>query len=107
MTTKEQKDWQLLTRAGSLIISFVRAHPEIDGTKTLSAITEMERSFLEGKEFPIITNKVRAKKVRLCESCNSNPASEPHPCPFSEEINGDETKCTCCDSCTDQCAQDI
>lgn len=36
------------------------------------------------------------------------PSDDEHTCPFAEEINGDyESLCTCCDDCTDQCAQDI
>jgi len=37
-----------------------------------------------------------------------NAATEPHTCPFAEEINDDsETLCTCCDDCTQECAWDI
>jgi len=36
-----------------------------------------------------------------------NPATEPHTCPFAEEINDDETLCRCCDGCQHECAMDI
>ena len=43
-----------------------------------------------------------------CEKCDKNPASEPHPCPYAEEIDDDHTTlCTCCDECTEECAMDI
>ena len=48
------------------------------------------------------------------EGCGSgrsgckNPPSEPHSCPFAEEIDDDfEDNCTCCEECTDKCADDI
>ena len=35
-------------------------------------------------------------------------AQEGHTCPYSEEINGNDTDlCTCCDICEHQCAMDI
>lgn len=37
-----------------------------------------------------------------------NPPTEPHTCPFAEEINEDSvTLCTCCPDCTRECARDI
>ena len=30
-----------------------------------------------------------------------------HPCPFAVEVDGDETECNCCPSCTEECAQNI
>jgi len=37
-----------------------------------------------------------------------NEKSEPHTCPFKEEINHDlKTLCECCDNCTYECAMDI
>ena len=44
----------------------------------------------------------------MCEACGKNPKAEPHTCPFKEEINGDDKSlCTCCESCTENCAWDI
>lgn len=56
------------------------------------------------------TNKKPAKKVETEERCDKcgGPASEPHPCPYAEEIGGDcETLCNCCPNCTGECAMDI
>lgn len=44
-------------------------------------------------------------KDGLCD-CGA-PASEPEPCPFAEDIRGDDTPCDCCDDCRHQCAMDI
>jgi len=45
----------------------------------------------------------------LCEKCGKNPAQEPHPCPYQEEINDnhDPECCTCCPECEQQCRDDI
>lgn len=45
----------------------------------------------------------------LCQSCKKNPATDPHACPFAEEIGGndDQEYCTCCLDCQSQCAMDI
>ncbi len=44
------------------------------------------------------------RSYRLC----GNAPTDPHVCPFKAEINDDvETKCTCCDSCARECAEDI
>ena len=43
----------------------------------------------------------------MCE-CGKNPATEPHTCPYKEEIEDDHTTlCTCCKECEDQCADDV
>jgi len=48
------------------------------------------------------------EKVKLCSSCNKNPANELHICPYAEDIDGDsESKCDCCDECWGNCADDI
>ncbi len=31
--------------------------------------------------------------------------SDPHTCPFKEDMNGDDTECTCCEECTNNCAE--
>jgi len=44
----------------------------------------------------------------VCTACGRNPSTEPHICPFADEINGNrETLCTCCDECAQNCADDI
>ncbi len=37
----------------------------------------------------------------------TNAASPPHSCPLAEEIHGDNSLCTCCDSCTAACRVNI
>ena len=32
---------------------------------------------------------------------------EPHKCPYSSEIEGDDRECTCCPYCTQSCEGDI
>jgi hypothetical protein len=43
------------------------------------------------------------------EKCKcGDDAEPPHPCPFKEDIHGDdETLCTCCKSCRHDCLMDI
>lgn len=44
----------------------------------------------------------------LCHHCQTNDATEPHPCPYKAEIGDDaETLCNCCADCEYECAQDI
>lgn len=41
------------------------------------------------------------------DSCE-HKETEPHPCPFMENVNGDATTlCTCCADCENQCEQDV
>lgn len=43
-----------------------------------------------------------------CENCKKNPATEPHTCPYAEDINDDHTTlCTCCRECENNCCDDI
>lgn len=35
------------------------------------------------------------------------PALPPHPCPFAQEIHGDDSTCRCCDGCINECAMDV
>ena len=40
--------------------------------------------------------------------CGKNEATEPHTCPYAEDINDDyESLCSCCDACVHECAMDI
>ena len=40
----------------------------------------------------------------FCENCKKNPATEPHTCPYAEDINDDHTTlCTCCEECEHEC----
>lgn len=47
------------------------------------------------------------EKDDMCPTCGKNPATEPHPCPYKSEINGNEEECTCCQYCQHECAMDI
>lgn len=35
------------------------------------------------------------------------PGEPPHPCPYAEEISGNDTPCNCCHACASKCALDI
>lgn len=44
----------------------------------------------------------------LKKSCCEEANREPHGCPYAEEICDDyEKQCTCCESCEQNCADDI
>ncbi|MBT4730735.1 MAG: hypothetical protein HOK52_07405 [Candidatus Marinimicrobia bacterium] len=48
------------------------------------------------------------KDENKCSECGVNPKTEPHICPYKDDIDGDdETLCTCCEYCSEQCAADI
>ena len=43
-----------------------------------------------------------------CDRCKKRPALAMHTCPYDYDVNNDrETKCNCCDTCTENCAADI
>lgn len=50
-------------------------------------------------------------KLELVETCDhygcDKPAKAPHACPFKQEINDDETLCTCCADCEHECMMEI
>lgn len=48
------------------------------------------------------------KKCGARNDCQ-NEATEPHSCPYAEEINDDfdEEHCECCDDCRQECVWDI
>lgn len=35
------------------------------------------------------------------------PGREPHACPYAEDVHNDDTPCTCCDDCMQECCDDI
>lgn len=48
-----------------------------------------------------------AEKCGARTGCQ-NQRTEPHSCPYSEEINDNyEDLCTCCDDCRQECVWDI
>lgn len=45
---------------------------------------------------------------KKCPRCDKNLATDPHPCPFAQDVHNDsESECICCDECTHECAMDI
>ena len=63
-------------------------------------------NFIGNTEYPVAAEFIEA--VEKCESCGKNDATEPHTCPYAEEINNNsETLCNCCQDCVNQCAMDI
>jgi hypothetical protein len=62
------------------------------------------RAFNDGK-LPSVVTGVRFSEGR-CQRCGTTPA-ETKPCEYASEINGDDTPCTCCDSCRNECAREI
>ena len=52
---------------------------------------------------------LESKPTELCPKCKSNPATEPHSCPYQADVNNDPDPecCTCCSACEHECAMDI
>lgn len=81
--------------------------------KNIDTMTEKEFRATIALLIPMMMGKPKAKSgftiedANLCSRCNYNLATEPHTCPYGSEINGDDTPCTCCESCTDLCADEI
>lgn len=46
--------------------------------------------------------------VAVCGKCGA-PSEGPHSCPYEADINDNDDPecCTCCDACTQECADDI
>lgn len=50
---------------------------------------------------------IKVGERKTCK-CGKNDESDPHGCPYAEEINDDyEFKCTCCSDCMHECCMDI
>ena len=48
------------------------------------------------------------KEVFFPDRCTCDKGEyTPHPCPFAQEIDGDDTECTCCPYCEQLCADAI
>lgn len=44
----------------------------------------------------------------VCESCKGPTDPVKYTCPYQEDVNGNyETLCNCCDSCQQNCIDDI
>jgi hypothetical protein len=52
-------------------------------------------------------DKSANEPIELCSHCKVNPASEPHVCPYAEDVHNVESLCDCCHKCTYECAMDI
>lgn len=59
-------------------------------------------------------NKVSRDLDRNKDACTGQTScrqlkADPHVCPYAEDIDGnyDPNYCTCCDACTEDCADDI
>ena len=46
-------------------------------------------------------------EFKPCGVPGCNSVGSEHPCPYQQEINGNDTPCSCCDDCTQNCADDI
>ena len=54
----------------------------------------------EKKALVILENGIR--------HCDHGEPGEPHACPYASDVHDDDRLlCTCCEACTDQCAEDI
>lgn len=54
----------------------------------------------------MLNNDKKLKVVKLCK-CGKNPATEPHTCPYDEEIFDSKKLCTCCEECQHECLMEI
>lgn len=47
--------------------------------------------------------------LKFCRYKNDHIAIEPHECPFEQDImgNNDPEYCTCCETCKQDCRDDI
>lgn len=55
-----------------------------------------------------LCEKHHLERNTVCDRCKKNPTQEEHICPFMQDVNDDsETLCSCCEECTQNCADDI
>ena len=47
------------------------------------------------------------EETKVCESCGAYQATDPHPCPYDEELGNGDKLCTCCYACRRECLMDI
>jgi len=75
---------------------------------TKDANVSLNKKSLEYRQFKRKNRRVIKRRVLPKPHCTCNEEYiEPHVCPFSVEIDEDYTECTCCDYCTDECANGI
>ncbi len=63
----------------------------------------------DGRALALLREVFKAEaKERPCPRCGKNEEADPHPCPYSEELYGDdEALCGCCSDCEQQCIDEI
>ena len=97
-------------------------HPKLDGDSVVDwALTSLFGSpykahdqflYLLSKGFDLFglieAGLAKEIKPKLCQQCKKNKATEPHTCPYAEDVQGDnKTLCNCCEDCEGGCAHDI
>ena len=79
----------------------------VDMLENSSKIEEVKHKrdyFGVGDTIDEVFNEVGNK----CHKCKTGPARIAHVCPWKHELKGDTSSlCTCCNSCTRECAMDV
>lgn len=58
--------------------------------------------------YSVIIYDIPIPNNHLCQHCCRNVGTEPHPCPYKEEVKKDAiSTCNCCAVCTRECADDV
>lgn len=82
--------------------------PSISGSEVDSGCYNDRKSATEGHMALCLKFANHTADSETCQRCRKEPATEPHTCPFAEDIHDDsETLCNCCDDCAHECAMDI
>jgi len=55
----------------------------------------------------IISDDGGDEQFHTCQNCGNAPAEPEHPCPYAEDILGEDILCTCCDECSQNCMDAI
>jgi hypothetical protein len=51
--------------------------------------------------------RVEDREKGLCSKCQTRLAAVLHTCPFKRDVNDDNRKCDCCQTCSQECADEI
>lgn len=92
------------------VIDAVEVEPDADEepTVTVAGLADLEGEVLAEWAADDDTQPGIDTETHPCRTCSGEPSSEPHPCPYDEDVNHDgDTLCNCCDICTEECARDI
>ena len=59
--------------------------------------------------YPDVLKRIGDMKLAgTCTSCNNNPMSKiKRICPYDQDVNKDESLCSCCDDCRSRCQDNI